>query len=247
MIAMLVADQMLSERRLILRNAKDQAAVQTDEFWKWIECDSAQSLQVLLDNDEKVDMICLDLTMKNALPLASEFRASAPNAYMILIADMGISPLAYMRPSIAAESLMLKPLSEQGVKAVLSEAIGAYAKRFLKPDEKKVFVLETKGGRNLIDYSRIMYFESREKKVFLNTGMEEYGFNDTLDRLETELEEGFIRCHRSFLVNKTMIESVWLSQNRLMLEDGIEIPLSRSYKPLIKEFIEGRREHGSSK
>ena len=82
---------------------------------------------------------------------------------------------------------------------------------------------------------------------FLNTGMEEYGFNDTLDRLETELEEGFIRCHRSFLVNKTMIESVWLSQNRQMLEDDIEIPLSRSYKPLIKEFLEGRREHGSSK
>lgn len=73
--------------------------------------------------------------------------------------------------------------------------------------------------------------------MYLNTDTEEYAFYDTLDELTKRLSDGFIRCHRSFLVNKNKIEKVFLSQNRLVLEEDFEIPLSRSYKPALKEYL----------
>ena len=38
-------------------------------------------------------------------------------------------------------------------------------------------------------------------------------------------------------MNKNKIEKVFLSQNRLVLEEDFEIPLSRSYKPALKEYL----------
>ena len=142
-----------------------------------------------------------------------------------------------MPAPVSRESLLLRPLDGSQIRDVLSEAIGTFVKRFLDTGDRRVFVLENRGARELIEYDRICYFESREKKLFCNTGGEEYPFYGTLDQLEEQLGEAFIRCHRSFLVNKDKIERVFLSQNCLELEGDIELPLSRSCKPAVKEFI----------
>ena len=98
-------------------------------------------------------------------------------------------------------------------------------------------MVESRGERSIIGYRRINYFESREKKVFLCTDSEEFGFYDTLDELEKTLSEDFIRIHRSFLVNRQKIASVFISQGRVLLTDGSEVPLSRSYKPMLRDFL----------
>jgi DNA-binding LytR/AlgR family response regulator len=65
-------------------------------------------------------------------------------------------------------------------------------------------------------------------------GKEAYGFYGTIDKLVDNLPSNFIRCHRGFIVNKYKIEKVILSQNIIYLEDGFDVPLSRSYKSLFK-------------
>ena len=57
-----------------------------------------------------------------------------------------------------------------------------------------------------------------------------------MDHLEEKYSELFVRCHRSFMVNRKMVEQVKLSQNYLVLSSEVEIPLSRSYKGQIKEL-----------
>ena len=49
-----------------------------------------------------------------------------------------------------------------------------------------------------------------------------------------ELEDDFIRTHRGFLINKSMIRKISLSENMVMLKNDIIIPLSRSYKGELK-------------
>lgn len=237
MIVMLISDESKTERKYIVSYSKDFAGKWTEESWKWAECASVSELEAYVEKKTRADMVCVDITAEGALELTKELRKLAPSAYIILIASPQISPMLYLRPSIGAESLMMKPLKQEQIREIMEEAIRAYAGRFYKPDEKKVFVIENRGGRDLIDYENIYFFEAREKRVYLNTNMEEYGFYDTLDQLEERLEETFLRCHRSFLVNKNKIEKVFLSQNRLVLQDGFEIPLSRSYKPGLKEYL----------
>lgn len=237
MISMLIADGYAKERRAISLEAHEQAARHTDEYWKWMECGDEQALKKLLGEDPRLHLACLDITMQNAVDSAKKIRARSDETYMILVADMTIPPTVYMRPSIGAESLLLRPLDLAQIREVLSEAVGTYARRFLNSDNRKVFVLENRGSRELIEYDRICYFESREKKLFCNTGSEEYAFYGTLDQLEEQLGDSFIRCHRSFLVNRSKIERVFLSRNCLELEGGIELPLSRSCKPAIRDFL----------
>ena len=234
---MLIADGYAKERRAISLEAHEQAAIHTDEYWNWLECADGQELRKLVDEDPRLHLACVDVTMRGALDSAKEIRSNSSETYMILVSDLSVSPTVYMRPSIGAESLLLRPLDVVQIREVLSEAVSTYAKRFLQADERKVFVLENKGSRELIDYDRICYFESREKKLFCNTGEEEYPFYGTLDQLQEQLGDAFIRCHRSFLANKRKIARVFLSQNLMELDGDIDLPISRSCKSALKEFL----------
>lgn len=234
---MVISDESDKERQYIVRYAKDMAGRYTKESWKMIPCASRQELRDVVQEKIPVDMLCVDITMEGALELVKELRLAAPDTYIILIASADISPLVYMRPTVAAESLMLKPLSEKQIEEVLREAVESYATRFYQPDLSRMFVVESGGERSLIDYGRICFFEARDKRVYLNTVSEEYGFYDTLEQLEEKLGEAFLRCHRSFLVNKDKIAHVFLSQNRIVLQGEFEVPLSRSYKPSVKEYL----------
>ena len=70
----------------------------------------------------------------------------------------------------------------------------------------------------------------------MNTGAREYGFYSTIEQLQEELGEQFIRCHRGFLVNQKKVERVVFAKNLIVLTDGYEIPVSRTYKSILKEF-----------
>lgn len=240
MIVMIISDESDKERQYIVRYSKDMAGRYTNESWKMIQCSTYGELEQIVRERVPADMICVDITMDGALNMVKELRKASQAAYIILIASPGISPLIYMRPSIGAESLMLKPLSEKQIQDVVGEAIEAYTRRFYKPDEDKMFVVENSGERSLVDYDRIYFFEARDKRVYLNTECEEYGFYDTLEQLEERLAGGFLRCHRSFLVNKEKIEKIYLSQNRIVLKGEVEVPLSRSYKPAVREYLKER-------
>ena len=153
-----------------------------------------------------------------------------------MIASLKISPVTYMKPSIRAESLILKPFQSQQVDMAVKEAIQEVLKKYQNPDIDKVFVVDNQEGRVLIEYSAIYFFEARNKKIYLNTGAREYGFYSTIEQLQEELGEQFIRCHRGFLVNQKKIERGVFAKNLIVLTDGYEIPVSRTYKSILKEF-----------
>lgn len=236
MIVMLISDCPDAERKSILACARDKAALLTDEMWEWIECGNSDELRKIADSNPRVDIYCIDLTIPGSLELTKELRRNNPTSYIILIADTGISPVVYMRPQINAGSLMLKPVSVAEASEVFAEAISTYVANE-GSSAARTFVVENRGERSIVGYQRINYFESREKKVFLCTDSEEFGFYNSLDELEKTLGEEFIRIHRSFLVNRRKITSVFISQSRVILTDGSELPLSRSYKSTVREYL----------
>ena len=238
---MLVSDAPEEERKRIVREAREQAAFYTDADWRYVESGSVKELYELAESVGQADLLCLDVTMRQGVEAAEKLRMTYPHAYMILVADLSISPVKYLRPSVRAESLMLKPLYDEQICQVLGEAVRLYAGRMEKPDTEDFFVVENRGSRELVEYERILFFESREKKVYLSTETEEYGFYDTLDSLEKRLNEAFIRTHRSFLVNKRKIEKVELAASQAVLTDGTRIPLSRTCKPAVRTYLESRK------
>ena len=92
------------------------------------------------------------------------------------------------------------------------------------------------GSTYRIPLREVLYFEARNKKLYLYTQNAEIEFYDTLERLQTRLPKEFLRCHKSFVVNTAAIEEIALAQNRITLCGGrIELPISRSCKAAVKE------------
>ena len=73
------------------------------------------------------------------------------------------------------------------------------------------------------------------------SGRESHAFYRKLDELERELEGGgFLRCHKSYLVQERYVRS-W-KENALWLEDGTEIPISRTYEKAVNRRLMLRME-----
>jgi len=91
-------------------------------------------------------------------------------------------------------------------------------------------------GKQYIPLNQIYYVEAREKKIFIRTKQEEYGFYDTIENMEKKLPENFLRCHRSYIVNMSKVTAVKVSQSLIEVQDNLQVPLSRSYKRAVKEY-----------
>ena len=154
-----------------------------------------------------------------------------------LCAVFHLSPASYMKPSIMAGSLLLRPFRTEEIREAFSEAFGNFFKEDEENEEENQFIIDNREGKWRIDLEHVYYFEAREKKLFLNDGVREIGFYDTLDNIRKKLPAWFVRCHRSFLINGRKIEKLLLGQNLVVLKDGWEIPVSRTYKKEIKEYV----------
>lgn len=224
------------EMEYIRHRVRKYAACMTEEQWYIHTCSNLMEMRKLLEGHPMLDMACLDITLKDAVELAKTIRKQNQRAYLILIADVTISPMLYMRPSVKAEGLMMRPLDKKQIDQVLEEAFVNFVEQFQNGNNQDVFVLESREGRRLVDYNRILYFEAREKKMYLMTDTEELFFYDTLDNLLTSLPPNFMRCHRSFLINVHKIERIAMTERIIYLKYGFKIPLSRSYKKVFKEL-----------
>lgn len=222
------------ELSLVEKEMRQQTAFCTDEQLKFVGLYTRKDFEEFLNMDQQTDFICADITIFQGIEQVEELRRKYSKAALVLIADMSISPIRYMKPSILAAALLLKPLQQSMVEQVIKEMFQCYISN--EQMEEDIFLVETREEKQRIPYSKILYFEARSKKIYVCTKDYEYGFYDTMDHLEEQYSKQFIRCHRSFMVNRKMIDQVKLSQNYLLLRGGIEIPLSRSYKGQIKEL-----------
>lgn len=235
---MVTYDSAPEELEQIKKISKDLAAKMSEDRWKTEQFMLLGKLRRYLEDKPLMDMLLYDISQKESLDYLWQIREKYQMAQILLLADIKTSPMEYMRPGIRANALLLRPWTKRQVKEVLQEFIGEYLKMVTreKQDGSMAFVIELKDGRLSIPYDRIYFFEAREKKIFICTGKEEFGFYHTIDKLVEKLPKNFVRCHRGFIVNTDKIRKIMLSKNIIYLEDGFDVPLSRSYKSVLKGF-----------
>lgn len=232
MYSLLTCNKDDNENGDISKVFKAEVAYYTDEKLQIIICKTHEEVKVTLDTCGSLDIVCYDITTEDGIHMVEEVRARNKTAYIILVATPDISPLKYMKPSIMAASLLFRPMQEEDIREVADEALHMFKNESLTD----IFIVETDSGKDRVPYTDIVYFESREKKIFCCTRYREYGFYGTLEKLEQELPDNFKRCHRGYILNTSWIRKVALSENTIYLRDDYEIPVSRSYKSAMKEY-----------
>lgn len=237
MVSVAAYDENISELGQMIAMAKDLAARLTEDNWRFQKLTDMAQLRAYLEDAPFLDILLYDVTREEALTYLNQFRRTYRATGLLLLADRETSPMRYMRPGICADALLLRPWSKEQAREVLEELIIAYIESIQKKGgADRFYVIDTKERSIRLPYDQIYYFEAREKKIYVCSGKEEFGFYCTIDRLEKELPKQFVRCHRGFIVNSVKIRKVALSQNLLYLTDDFEVPVSRSYRAEVKRF-----------
>lgn len=241
MISLVLTDSQKEEKNNIEKEIRSLTAKKTDEKLVVIKPEKLEDVEELKKKYDLVHMSVMDVVMKKGIPAAESLRRQYPLSEMMIIADMTISPIKYMIPSIRASSLLLRPFSEEQFQSICEQFYVSSIKNLNIKQNETMFLIKNNDGRTLIPYEDIYYFEAVNKKITVRTKQEEYEIYDTIEKLLETLPNNFMRCHRSFIINKTLIKNVRLSDGIIQLYGSVTVPLSRSYKKAVKEYMDGRK------
>lgn len=230
----MICDEKQKEIEYLKEVSMENIARVSQQTWKIEEALELEPLKKMIAERTEFDVMYLDVTMKNAITTAERIRKKNKDTIFLLIADTTISPMAYLKPSIHASSLLLRPLKKKQVQTAVTDIWNLYRENSVS--EEECFVVDDGEERLQIPYQKICYFSSNAKKVYLVLENQEYGFYDTLGNLEQRLPAYFVRSHRSYIVNRKKIQDIFLSKGEIVLEHDICVPISRSYKANLKEL-----------
>lgn len=234
MNGLIISNEQEEENAALLDLSKNSIARISVEKWNIEERVSVAKLKKLMKQRSDMDVVYMDVTREDAIAATEEFRKEHKEAVLLVIADEQISPMEYLKPSVQATSLLLRPFDEEQARQVIFQTWDWYAEKL--EDDDAVLVVRVDHETIRIPLNKIMYIESTNKKVNINLEQQTYILDDTLEHLEKKLPEYFLRTHRSFLVNRRKVREVYISKGIVCLEQDIEIPLSRSYKQQWKEL-----------
>ncbi len=176
------------------------------------------------------DIIFLDIIMPllNGIDAAKELRKTDKAARIVFLTS---SPeFALESYSVKANGYILKPVTYEKVKDALDECASAVK------EEPQNIVIKTPFGYQKLYLHNIEYAEAQNKKVIFflkgggtaETAEPLYSFEDKLT-----LENGFFKCHRSYLVYMPNIES--FNSTHLTTNSKRTVPIARGYAKAFKE------------
>ena len=222
------------ENSLLREVSKKKIARVSENMWAIRDHLSVEQFQSLVQMGNDLDVVFMDVTREHAIEVTEQMRQKNEQTVLMIIADETVSPMEYLKPSVQASSLLLRPFKEQQAKEVVEKTWDWYEEKTNR--EEEFLSLEIDHDKVTIPYGQILYFESNNKKIYVNLQNEKYCMMETLERLEKYLPDYFIRTHRSYIVNKRKIRDIYLSKGEIALEHETFVPISRSYKPMIKEL-----------
>ncbi len=138
-----------------------------------------------------------------------------------------------MRPA----GVLMLPLRDELARVSLRRILNDYEALYEQGNEGAYMVVSTGGTVQRIAYKDILYLEAQNKLLRVCTAHHAITIRASLNTLAEELPESFIRCHRSYIVNRDYVESFISPEMTVCLTTNERLPVSRSYKDALRERL----------
>ncbi len=211
--------------------ARDLLVSFVKDYGKEFDCDFAISVfpdgEALLSGPEQqFDILFLDIDMpgRNGIEIAKKIRESNDSTCILFVT--ALAQYAIDAFSVDALDYLLKPLQYSDFKLKFKKALKQV--HLLRPAE---ILLDTQGGTQKVRLDDIVYVEVYGHYLYyhLSAGGEPIRVRDKIvDADKTLSAYGFLRCHKSYLINPTHIEKLKIGE--ALMNNGDAIPIGRTYK-----------------
>lgn len=193
-----------------------------------------------LKNNIHFDLIFLDIELRNTtgIQIGHWIRNEMQDEWMQIIYISGKEGYERQLFSVNCLDFLSKPISYKEISRVMNR----FMKLTHRPED--VFVFQKNHVLERIPLSNILYFESKNRKIFIVTQIECIEFYEKLDEIEKRLPVQFLRIHKSFLVNYCHIRQ--FHYDEVIMSNQKNLPISQSKRKAIKEVqleLEGIMPH----
>lgn len=215
----------VSQMRWLLESEPLAGTVHTAE--------SATAAETMLQREE-IDVVLLDIHMPGTSGLELARRLSGIPVVFVT---------ADARPAVEAFELeacdyLLKPVRSRRLSEAMRRAEAARASASL--EVPRIPVLQG-DATVLVDIPEIRWIQAQGDYARLHTTGASYLLRETLADLEQKWEEyGFVRIHRSHMVNGHHVRRLLHRQSKLIVDLGeVQLEVSRRLTPAVRRRLEG--------
>jgi two-component system response regulator AgrA len=191
-------------------------------------------------NNSGIYFLDVDLNADiNGISLAAEIRKYDPRGFIVFITTHSEMSHLTFKFKVEAMDYIVKD-NYEGIKSKVYQCIiDANTKYSAKLSElQKNFCVKV--GDKLIneEFNKILFFEtsSMKRKIILHALDRQIEFYAKIKDIEEQLDEGFYRCHKSYILNKNNIKEIDVSEKIAYMINGEKCLISsRLLKGLINK------------
>lgn len=202
-----------------------------------LSTDDAYEVINRISNDNSQTLFFLDIDLNqdiNGIELAKIINDINENALIAMITSYEDMSHLTFKYHIGAIDYILKDNLDEAKKRV-RECILHASSKFTNKDNKKYFIVSTGKDIKKVKYDDIIYFETSKKRIIgMHLENSYIEFKGTMKELEDTLDKTFIRCHRSYIINKNKIKMIDKNQKIVYLENNEKCFIS---KLLLKKTV----------
>jgi DNA-binding LytR/AlgR family response regulator len=227
MIKCLVVDDELLARKLLEDYISKLPGLELVE-----SCKSATEAMKVLEK-ESIEVMFLDIQMPDISGI--DFIKTLKVKPLIILTT------AYPEYAIDGYSLdvldyLLKPISfERFIQSVNKTTEQIKLKRGSETNKEKYIIIKSTHKLNKVNYDDIIYIEGLKEYVsFYIKNQEKIITLESLKKLEEILPDNFMRIHRSYIINKNMVKSLY---GNMVEIEGKRIDIGKTYKNKVLEEL----------
>ncbi len=127
---------------------------------------------------------------------------------------------------------LLKPVLYGRFCKAIDKTIRYFSKKDIASSENDEIFIKKGSSLVKLKLSDIIYIEALENYVTLSTNDDKYTIHFTMKAIENQLPSGvFIRVHRSYIINKSMIQAIKENSLDLIVGESIKsVPVGKSFR-----------------
>jgi DNA-binding LytR/AlgR family response regulator len=196
----------------------------------------SMSVRSQLSKQQDIDLLFLDIEIleTDCFDFINSLNYK-PNVIILSSSDQ----FAIKAFDISVVDYLLKPITYSRFCRAVDKAIRFYSRREVSNNGDNEIFIKKESSLIKLKLKDIIYIEALENYVTLATIDKKFTIHFTMKAIENHLpSEIFIRVHRSFIVNKSMIQTIQENSLDLIVGDTIKnFPVGKSFRDLLLNNI----------
>lgn len=237
MVPIYLCDDEPGIRRAIRRKIEKEILISGYDMEIAAECAAPEDVLSYLRENRRRGIYFLDVDLKNdrytGFTLGQAIRREDPRGFLIYVTAFRELAFETFRYQLEALDYIVKDDPEEmfaGIRRCLASVVERLQSE--KEDGRKYFTVKFMDTVRHIPIDEILFFETGAKshRIILHGLKEQFDFTGSIQELQQELGQQFLRIHRAYLANVNQIKYLDVKERKVIFSNGEACWFSRKAK-----------------